>query len=116
MVRRDLKKAGIVYVDAQGRVADFHNLRKTFCTRMANSGIPRRVVMALMRHSDPRITDEIYTDENLLGTWSAIEKLPAVSDSGLQLGLHNLGATCHFVSSVGTASEGKVRVGDAEKP
>src|SRR5262245_22880388 len=29
--RRDLKRAGIVYKDSRGRVADFHALRYTFC-------------------------------------------------------------------------------------
>lgn len=83
--RRDLKKAGINYADAQGRVADFHALRYTFCTRLANSGVPSRVAMALMRHSDRRLTDKIYTDENLLGTWSAIESLPSVVNVASQL-------------------------------
>jgi hypothetical protein len=32
--------------------------------------------MSLMRHSDGKLTDKIYTDENLLGTESAIESLP----------------------------------------
>ena len=32
--RRDLKKAGIAYKDQQGRVADFHSLRKTFGTNL----------------------------------------------------------------------------------
>lgn len=32
--------------------------------------------MTLMRHSDRRLTDKIYTDENLLGTWSAFDALP----------------------------------------
>jgi hypothetical protein len=35
-----------------------------------------RVAIALMRPGDRRLTDKIYTDENLLGTWSAIDALP----------------------------------------
>ena len=76
-LRRDLKKAGIPYRDAQDRVADFHSLRKTFCTNLARHGVPSRVAMMLMRHSDRRLTDQIYTDENLLGTRSAIEAVPS---------------------------------------
>jgi integrase len=75
--RRDLVKAGIVYVDTQGRFADFHCLRKTFCTNLARAGVPRRTAMSLMRHSDGKLTDNIYTDENQLGTWSAVEALPS---------------------------------------
>jgi integrase len=73
---RDLKKAGVAYQDASGQFADFHSLRKTFCTNLAKAGVPSRIAMALMRHSDRRLTDKIYTDENLLGTWSAFDALP----------------------------------------
>jgi integrase len=73
---RDLKKAVVPYQDASGQFADFHSLRKTFCTNLAKAGVPSRVAMTLMRHSDRRLTDKIYTDENLLGTWSAFDALP----------------------------------------
>jgi integrase len=75
--QRDLKAAGIVYRDVSGQFADFHSLRKTFCTNLAKAGVPSRVAMTLMRHSDRRLTDKIYTDENLLGTSSAIEAIPS---------------------------------------
>jgi integrase len=73
---RDLKKAGVSYKDGSGQFADFHSLRKTFCTNLAKAGVPSRVAMTLMRHSDRRLTDKIYTDENLLSTWSAFDALP----------------------------------------
>ena len=41
--------------------------------------------MALMRHSDRRLTDKIYTDENLLGTWSAIDALPNYAERASQI-------------------------------
>ena len=82
--RRDLQKADIGYRDAEGRVADFHSLRKTFGTNLARAGVASRVAMALMRHSDRRLTDKIYTDENLLGTWSAIDSLPNYSTMASQ--------------------------------
>ena len=75
--RRDLKKAGVAYRDAQGAVADFHSLRKTFCTNLARMGVSSRVAMALMRHSDRRLTDKVYTDENMLATGAAVESLPS---------------------------------------
>jgi len=77
--RNDLKRAGIAYVDAQGQVADIHSLRKTFCTNLARHGVPSRVAMDLMRHSDRRLTDKIYTDENLLGSGAAVESLPSLT-------------------------------------
>jgi integrase len=74
--RRDLEKAGIALKDANGRKAVFHSLRHTFGTNLARGGVASRVAMSLMRHSDRRLTDKIYTDENLLGTWAAFDTLP----------------------------------------
>jgi hypothetical protein len=39
-------------------------------------GAVSRVAMSLMRHSGRRLTDKIYADENLLGTWAAFDTLP----------------------------------------
>jgi hypothetical protein len=83
--KRDLKKAGIFYQDAKGHFADFHSLRKTFGTNLAKAGVPSRIAMALMRHSDRRLTDKIYTDENLLGTWSAFDLLPSFNQPASQI-------------------------------
>ncbi len=88
--RRDLNKAGITYRDGTGHFADFHSLRKTFGTNLANAGVPSRVAMALMRHSDRRLTDKIYTDENLLGTWSAFDALPNYTEPASQRASQNL--------------------------
>jgi len=74
--KRDLKAAGIAYTDALGRFSDFHSLRKTLCTNLARAGVPRRTAMSVMRHSDSKLTDKIYTDENLLGVETAIDVLP----------------------------------------
>lgn len=68
--RRDLFKAGIPLKDSLGRKVVFHSLRHTFGTNLARGGVASRVAMALMRHSDRRLTDRIYTDESLLGTAS----------------------------------------------
>lgn len=37
MLKRDLKRAGIAYVDEHGRFADFHALRTTFITSLAKA-------------------------------------------------------------------------------
>jgi len=75
--RRDLKLARIEYRDTQGRYADFHALRKTFGTNLQRNGEPSRTAMTLMRHSDRRLTDIIYTDESLLGVTQAVCNLPS---------------------------------------
>lgn len=74
--RRDLKLAGIEYKTADG-YADFHALRVTFCTVLARAGVPRRIAMSLMRHSDSRLTDKLYTDEKGLDIRAAVEVLPS---------------------------------------
>jgi integrase len=75
--RRDLKKAGIPYFDAQGRVADFHALRKTFDTHLQLNGALPRVTMELMRHSDMRLTMGTYIDAKLLPLVEAVNALPS---------------------------------------
>ncbi len=83
-LKRDLKAAGIPYQDALGRYADFHSLRKTLCTNLARAGVPRRTAMAVMRHSDSKLTDKVYTDENLLGVETAIDVLPTFTGTPSQ--------------------------------
>lgn len=76
--RADLKRAGIVYEDKRRGRADFHALRKTFGTLMQLSGVQPRVAQELMRHSDIKLTTQIYTDANLLPTAAAIRSIPSV--------------------------------------
>jgi len=82
--RRDLIKAGIPFQDTFGRKAVFHSLRHTFGTNLARGGVASRVAMTLMRHSDRRLTDKVYTDENLLGTWAAFDALPNYAERASQ--------------------------------
>ena len=63
--------------DELGRVADFHALRYTYCTYLQRNGVPSRLAMDLMRHSDRKLTDKIYTDTQMLPTAEAVNKLPA---------------------------------------
>ena len=72
----DLKKAGIAYQDEMGRYADFHSLRYTWGTYLQRNGVNARTAMDLMRHSDRKLTDIIYTDSNLLQTGEVIRNLP----------------------------------------
>ena len=106
---RDLKKAGIPVRDTLGQKAVFHSLRHTFGTNLARAGAPSRVAMSLMRHSDRRLTDKVYTDESLLGTWSAIDLLPNYSDRASQIASQILVANGQGESlGVTTSGQGKV--------
>jgi hypothetical protein len=80
--RKDLEAAGVAYVDAKGEYADFHSLRKTFGTMLTLAGVPQRVVMELMRHSDMRLTAKTYTDAGMLPTGDAVMMLPALTTGG----------------------------------
>ena len=92
-----LKAAQIPKLDDQGRVMDFHSLRHTFCTNLQVAGVPQREAMELMRHSDPRLTANTYTDASLLSLKSAVEKL-TVSPS--QIASQILGAAGQQVTQI----------------
>jgi hypothetical protein len=75
-----LKAAGVAYVDATGRYADFHSFRKTHGTNLQLAGIHQRTAMEQMRLSSPRLLDHIYTDSSLLQTAEAVAKLDGFAD------------------------------------
>jgi len=76
--RRDLGDAGIPFLDAMGRRADLHALRKTFGTALVLSAAEPRVVMEAMRHSDMKLTMKTYMDAAQLQgpVAAAVAKLP----------------------------------------
>ena len=50
---RDMRRANLPIEDAEGKRADFHSLRYSFCTFLAKAGVPIRTAMELMRHRVP---------------------------------------------------------------
>ncbi len=81
-IRRDIERAGIERIDAMGRKLDFHALRYTFATRLAREGTAQRTAQELMRHSDPKLTAQIYTDASQLPTFDAVKSLSWVDGKG----------------------------------
>jgi integrase len=73
--KRDLLRSGIEPLDAMRKKLDFHALRKTFATRLAQKGVPQRFTQELMRHSDPGLTANSYTDASQLPTFEAVASL-----------------------------------------
>jgi len=73
---RDLKAAGIPKHDHRGRVADVHSLRVTFISGLAAAGVPLATAQVLARHSDPRLTSNVYTDPAMLDLRGAVEAIP----------------------------------------
>jgi len=79
--KRDLVAAKIPYRDAQGRYLDFHSFRHTTATNLALAGVGMRTSMELMRHSDARLTNKVYTDTTLLRTAESMGQVPSVLDA-----------------------------------
>jgi integrase len=75
----DLDFAEIKKEDERGRVVDVHSFRYTFGTHLCKAGVPLRTAQAAMRHSDPKLTANVYTDPALLDVAGAIDALPVWS-------------------------------------
>src|SRR5262249_16721949 len=75
---RDLRLAGISKRDDRGRTLDVHALRMTFGTLLSKGGVALRTAQAAMRHSDPKLTANLYTDPRLLDVHGALEALPTL--------------------------------------
>ena len=116
-LRKDLEAADIPYCDEQGRYADFHSLRYTFNTWMQRKGFVPRVAQELMRHSDRRLTDKVYTDTNLLPLQQSMRNI-SEDVPLMHILMHICGKTCLNESqSVATdqsseTTETSVTVGD----
>jgi len=58
--------------------ADFHANRHTFITNLAKGGVSPKVAQTLARHSDIRLTMNVYTHTDLAEKAVAISKLPSL--------------------------------------
>lgn len=70
----DLERANIPR-ERPGGVLDFHSLRVTFGSRLARAGVGLQLAQKLMRHSDPRLTANVYTRFAAEDWREAIEKV-----------------------------------------
>src|SRR6516225_6788106 len=68
MFRADLEAAGLV--------ADFHALRHTFITNLANGGVHPKVAQALARHSTITLTMDRYSHTLMGDQADALRVLP----------------------------------------
>ena len=79
MIRKDLKAAGVKVKNSKGIPADFHSLRKTFCTQLDNPalGLTETEKDKLSRHSNKgNLRRDRYTDVSEERIRKAIELLP----------------------------------------
>jgi integrase len=72
----------LCYRDEAGLVADFHALRHTFITNLADSGVHPRIAQQLARHSTIQLTMDKYTHTVWSSLTDALEQLPDLSAAG----------------------------------
>jgi integrase len=75
MLRADLERAGVPYITSEG-YADFHASRGTYVSNVMDTGASIKTLQALARHSDPRLTIEVYSKLKRHDAKEAVESLP----------------------------------------
>ncbi len=75
VLKADLRLAGVDETNGSGRV-DLHSMRKSLATYLSANAVPLRLAQAHLRHTDPRLTATVYTDERVLPVAAAIASLP----------------------------------------
>src|SRR5438094_1044587 len=93
MLRIDLAAAGIPFADADGRVCDFHAWRHSFITLLERSGVSPKLAQELARHSDIRLTMNVYTHTGLYDLGSAVASLPTMLPPDRQSSVEPMAAT-----------------------
>jgi integrase len=91
MLHADLKRCGIEPVDAQGRVVDCHSLRHAYISALARGGASLKVVQTLARHSDPKLTMNVYAHLEAFDLHGAVAD--ALPDLTAKPGPNTLAAT-----------------------
>jgi integrase len=81
VLRADLKAAGVDAATDAG-VVDFHSLRVTCLSWLADAGTPLKVLQDFARHSTPTLTMNVYA-RTLRGSMAgAAARLPDLTDAG----------------------------------
>jgi len=66
----------LTYCNEDGLFADFHANRHTFISNLGKAGIAPKLAQTLARHSDPKLTMNVYTHVDQSDQVLAIAKLP----------------------------------------
>jgi integrase len=69
-------RSGPLPISFGGRYDDFHSLRNLFITDLERAHISPRMAQTLARHSDIRLTTQVYTHVELADQTAAIGALP----------------------------------------
>ncbi len=73
----DREKSDFLSDDKDGGKIDFHSLRTSFATLLAEAGVNPKTAMQLMRHSDINLTMKTYSRSYRESEVSAIDNLPS---------------------------------------
>ena len=77
MIRKDLEVAGIPYEDENAQVVDFHSLRHTFATTLANKCRAHpKTMQELLRVSTIDLVMKYYTHSGFDKQLEAVSDLP----------------------------------------
>lgn len=79
MLAADLEAADLKVQDGEGRVFDFHALRHSFISNLANGGVAPKVAQSLARHSTITLTLDRYTHLRADDDVRALDALPDLS-------------------------------------
>ena len=78
--RRERRESSfLVVTDDAGRVVDFHALRMTYITLLVKGGASVKVAQELARHSDPKLTMNVYSQLGIRDLAGALDYLPSTS-------------------------------------
>ena len=127
MIRFDLDAAGIPYADDDGRVFDFHALRGQFIADLARAGVPLATTQKPARHSDPKLTSNVYTRLTVHDQAGAVASLPDAPTDAIGMAvrtgtggpcppqLGNAGHSAAASGRKGTAAVGAAESGEGRK-
>ncbi len=102
-------KVKIIKRDARGFSVDVHALRTTFGTHLSKGGVSLRTAQAAMRHSDPALTANVYTDPKLLDVAGAMNALPLLTLKATKA------STPEVMKATGTDGKGGAEISPTEK-
>ena len=79
-LRRRKRSDFLAYRNHGGLYADFHSLRHTFVTNLCKADVSPKTAQSLARHSDIRLTMDVYTHVDRKEQIAAIRSLPTPED------------------------------------
>ena len=89
----------LCYQDHQGRFADFHANRHTFITNLGRAGVSPKTAQTLARHSDIRLTMNVYSHTDVEEKTEAISRLSKLWECSGSVPMSENGIDTHKTSS-----------------